>query len=307
MTTAPDTANPATTPLLPRARRPRSDDGPADVRRYTPLARAGIITALLVVAVLWLAPLLWALLTSLKHEADTTAVPLDVLPDRGFTLQAYASVLANGNLITWFVNSTVVAVVVTVLTVALSAAAAYGFSRTRFRGRKALFALTIAGIMVPPQILIVPLYRQVLAMGLADTYAGIILPQLVVPAMVFILKKFFDGIPHELEEAARVDGAGSLRIFLQIVLPLSRSILAAVAIFVFIHAWNNFLWPFIITSDPGLMTLPVGLVQVQSAFGIRYAQVMASALLAGLPLIVVFMLFQRQIIRGVATTGLGGT
>jgi multiple sugar transport system permease protein len=161
--------------------------------------------------------------------------------------------------------------------------------------------------MVPPQILIVPLYRQMLAMGLADTYLGIILPQLVLPAMVFILKKFFDGIPHELEEAARVDGAGSLRIFLQIVLPLSRSILAAVAIFVFIHAWNNFLWPFIITSDPGLMTLPVGLVQVQSSFGVRYAQVMASAILAGLPLIVVFMLFQRQIIRGVATTGLGGT
>jgi multiple sugar transport system permease protein len=307
VTTAPDTANPATTPVLPRARRPRNDDGAADVRRYTPFARAGIITALAVVAVLWLAPLVWAVLTSLKHEADTTTVPLEVVPERGFTLEAYASVLANGDLITWFFNSTVVTLVVTVLTVALSAAAAYGFSRTRFRGRKALFALTVAGIMVPPQILIVPLYRQMLAMGLADTYLGIILPQLIVPAMVFILKKFFDGIPRELEEAARMDGAGSLRIFLQIVLPLSRSIVAAVSIFVFIHAWNNFLWPFIITSDPALMTLPVGLVQVQSSFGVRYAQVMASAILAGLPLIVVFMLFQRQIVRGVATTGLGGT
>jgi multiple sugar transport system permease protein len=230
-----------------------------------------------------------------------------VVPERGFTFDAYASVLANGDLLTWFFNSTLVTVVVTVLTVALSAAAAYGFSRTRFRGRRALFALTIAGIMVPPQILIVPLYRQMLALDLADTYLGIILPQLVVPAMVFILKKFFDGIPDELEEAARMDGASQLRIFWQIVLPLSRSILAAVSIFVFIHAWNNFLWPFIITSDPGLMTLPVGLVQVQSSFGVRYAQVLASAILAGLPLVVVFMLFQRQIIRGVATTGLGGT
>jgi multiple sugar transport system permease protein len=280
---------------------------PSQLQRYTALVRAGLITALAVLAVLWLAPLVWALLTSLKHEGDTTTVPIEVVPERGFTLQAYASVLANGNLVTWFFNSTVVAVVTTMITVALSAAAAYGFSRTRFRGRNALFALTIAGIMVPPQILIVPLYREMLALGLADTYAGIILPQLVLPAMVFILKKFFDAIPHELEEAARMDGAGSLRVFLQIVLPLSRSILAAVSIFVFIHAWNNFLWPFIITSDPGLMTLPVGLVQVQSAFGLRYAQVMASAILAGLPLIVVFMLFQRQIVRGVATTGLGGT
>lgn len=308
MTTVNTPANPATTPVLPRARRPRGGNAErTDVHRYTPLARAGLITALAVMAVLWLAPLVWALLTSLKHEADTTTVPLEVVPARGFTLDAYASVLSTGGLVTWFVNSTVVTVVVTVLTVALSAAAAYGFSRTRFRGRNALFALTIAGIMVPPQILIVPLYRQMLAWGLVDTYAGIILPQLVLPAMVFILKKFFDAVPDELEEAARMDGASSLRIFLQIVLPLSRSILAAVSIFVFIHAWNNFLWPFIITSDPGLMTLPVGLVQVQSSFGVRYAQVMAGTILAGLPLILMFMLFQRQIIRGVATTGLGGT
>jgi multiple sugar transport system permease protein len=308
MTTASTPANPATAPVLPRPRRARGGNPErTDVHRYPPLARAGLITALAVLALLWLAPLVWALLTSLKDEADTTTVPLEIVPDRGFTLDAYTSVLTNGGLVTWFVNSTIITVVVTALTVALSAAAAYGFSRTRFRGRNALFALTIAGIMVPPQILIVPLYRQMLALGLVDTYLGIILPQLVLPAMVFILKKFFDAIPRELEEAARVDGAGQLRIFLQIVLPLSRSILAAVSIFVFIHAWNNFLWPFIITSDPALMTLPVGLVQVQSSFGVRYAQVLAGAILAGLPLVIAFMLFQRQIVRGVATTGLGGT
>ena len=124
--------------------------------------------------------------------------------------------------------------------------------------------------------------------------------------MVFILKKFFDGVPNELEEAARMDGAGSLRIFLQIVLPLSRSILAAVAIFVFIGAWNNFLWPFIVTTDPQFMTLPVGLSTVKNAYGVQYAQNMASAMIAALPLLVVFMLFQRRIVQGVATTGMGG-
>ncbi|GAB3599225.1 carbohydrate ABC transporter permease [Kineococcus gypseus] len=292
-----------TTPRAERAVSTRSGEA---VRHRSPLALALVVTALVVAAALWLAPLAWALITSLKPEGETTDVPLQVVPDAGYTGDAYTSVLGNDNLLTWFVNSTLVAVVVTVLTVALSALAAYGFSRCSFRGRGALFALTVAGIMVPPQILVVPLYREVLAMGLADTYWGIILPQLAVPTMVFILKSFFDGIPRELEEAARVDGAGSFRVFWQVVLPLSRSILAAVAIFVFIGAWNNFLWPFIITSNPDLMTLPVGLVQVQSSFGVRYAQVMASALLAGLPLIVVFMLFQRQIIRGVATTGLGG-
>jgi multiple sugar transport system permease protein len=278
-----------------------------DAQRYSLPARVAMVTVLAVLAALWLTPLAWALLTSLKHEADTTTVPIQVLPAHGFTLDAYRAVLAEGNVVTWFVNSTAISMIVTALTVAVSAAAAYGFSRMEFPGRRALFALTVAGIMVPPQVLIVPLYRQMLTFGLADTYPGIFLPQLVIPAMVFILKKFFDGVPRELEEAARVDGAGSLRIFLRIVLPLSGSILAAVSIFVFISTWNNFLWPFIITSDPGLMTLPVGLVQVQSSFGVRYAQIMAAAILAGLPLIVVFMLFQRQIVRGVATTGLAGT
>ncbi|GAA2025063.1 carbohydrate ABC transporter permease [Pseudokineococcus marinus] len=298
-----DVARPDGAP--PKQRRSR-EGAVSQAQRASIVTRAAIATALTVLAVLWLAPLAWALVTSLKREADTTTVPLEVVPEAGFTLEAYTRVLSNDNIITWFVNSTVVTVVVTVLTLALSTTAAYGFSRTKFRGRKVLFALTIAGIMVPPQILIVPLYEQVTAMGLADTYAGIILPQLVVPAMVFILKKFFDGIPSELEEAARVDGASALRIFWQVVMPLSRSIVAAVGIFVFIGAWNNFLWPFIIISDPDLMTLPVGLVQVRSSFGIQYAQVMASALLAGLPLIIIFMLFQRQIVRGVATTGLGG-
>jgi multiple sugar transport system permease protein len=122
-----------------------------------------------------------------------------------------------------------------------------------------------------------------------------------------VLKKFFDQIPRELEEAALMDGAGRLRIFTTIVLPLSRPILAAVAIFVFIGAWNNFLWPFIATNESSLLTLPVGLQTIKSAYGIQYAQNMASALLAALPLIVVFLFFQRQIIRGVATTGLAGT
>ncbi|MEJ5945569.1 carbohydrate ABC transporter permease [Pseudokineococcus basanitobsidens] len=289
------------------ARRRRVHGEVPRAQRASLVSRTAVATALTVLAALWLTPLLWALLTSFKAEADTTTVPLEVVPDAGFTAEAYTRVLSNDNILTWFANSTIVTVVVTVLTLALSTTAAYGFSRTRFRGRNVLFALTIAGIMVPPQILVVPLYQQVTAMGLADTYAGIILPQLVVPAMVFILKKFFDGIPPELEEAARVDGASAFRIFWQVVMPLSRSIVAAVGIFVFIGAWNNFLWPFIIISDPDLMTLPVGLVQVRSSFGIQYAQVMASALLAGLPLIIIFMLFQRQIVRGVATTGLGGT
>jgi multiple sugar transport system permease protein len=124
--------------------------------------------------------------------------------------------------------------------------------------------------------------------------------------MVFILKKFFDQVPVELEDAARVDGANRFRVFWSIALPLSRPILASVAIFVFIGAWNNFLWPFLVINDTNLMTLPVGLQTVISAYGVQYSQVMAQAVLAAIPLIIVFMIFQRQIVKGVATTGFGG-
>jgi multiple sugar transport system permease protein len=224
----------------------------------------------------------------------------------GWTFDAYQKVLSNSDLPLWMWNSLVVAVLVTALTVLISAMAAFAFSQTLFRGRALMQWLTLAAIMMPGQILIVPLFREMQVLGLVDTFAGIVLPQIVAPVMVFILKRFFDAIPQELLDAARIDGASSWRLFWTIVLPLSRSILVAVAIFVFIGAWNNFLWPFIITTDPQFMTLPVGLSTVKDAYGVQYAQNMASAMIAALPLLVVFMLFQRRIVQGVATTGMGG-
>ena len=295
----------APTSGAPRVAKPdHAHTGARGVRPKLP--RAFGLVALTLMALIWVVPLLWAVVTAFKNEAQAGALPLSWIPEGGFTLDSFRQVLTGSNLPLWMLNSVIVAVVVTAITVLISAMAAYGFSRTLFRGRKALFALTIAAIMVPPQILIVPLFRQMLALGLVDTYAGIILPQLVAPVMVFVLKKFFDAIPIELEEAARMDGAGSFRVFWQIVLPLSRSVLAAVSIFVFIGAWNNFLWPFIVTNDPDLMTMPVGLATVKNAFGVTFAADMAGATIAALPLLIVFVLFQRHIIRGVATTGLGG-
>lgn len=257
-------------------------------------------------AVLWLAPLAWAVATSLKPEAETTKLPLEWFGSR-ITFEAYELVLGTGGIVTWAINSLVTSVVVTFLTVLLSAMAAYGFARTQFRGQRALLALVLAGIMVPPQVLIAPLFAEMVALGLVDTWWAVILPQVAAPLIVYILFKFFQDVPPELEQAAFVDGAGRWRVFFRIVLPLSRPVLAAVSIFTFITTWNNFLWPFLVSTDPNTMTLPVGLANVvQGTFGLRYAQIMASVVLAGLPLLVVFVLFQRQIVRGVAHTGLAG-
>jgi multiple sugar transport system permease protein len=270
-------------------------------------SRTGTAIALVIAAafaVLWLIPLLWAVDTSVKPEGETTAIPISWLPTQ-FTFEAYRQVLAAGQIGQWMLNSAITAVIVTVLVVLLSSLAAYGFARTRFRGRRLLFALTIAGIVVPPQVLVVPLFAEMVSLGLVDTYWGIILPQIAAPIMVYILKKFFDALPRELEESALLDGASRLRIYWQIIMPLSRQVLAAVAIFTFVFTWNNFLWPFVVATDPDTMTLPVGLATVQTVYGVRYAQIMASVVLGALPLLVIFVLFQRQIVRGIAHTGLG--
>ncbi|CAM5683083.1 carbohydrate ABC transporter permease [Streptomyces chartreusis] len=294
------------TPLRPRRRPPLAPAEPSLVLGHGRLPRVLAGTALAVLAAVWLLPFIWAVATSVQSEQDAASPGLS--PIKGaFTTEAYRQILERGNVTVWAFNSFLIAGLVTLITVVVSTLAAYGFSRGTFRGRRSLLAVTVAAILVPPQLLVVPLFEQMLLFNLVDTYAAVILPQVVAPMMVFILKRFFDGIPRELEDAARMDGASEFRVFLSIVLPLSRPIVAAVAIFVFIGAWNNFMWPFIVTNDPDLMTLPVGLATVKDAFGIQYAQSMASALLAALPLIVVFLFFQRRIVDSVATTGLGGS
>ncbi|MFC0672562.1 carbohydrate ABC transporter permease [Brachybacterium hainanense] len=290
-----DVVAPAATTL---PRRPR--------RKPTP-GRIVAFVILLILAVTWLIPVVWAALTSFKPEAEAAAMPVTIFPKSGFTLDAYISTLSASSVPRWAWNSLYTSVMITLITVAISALAGYALSRMRFTGRKAIISLIIASIMIPGQILIVPLFQLMLSLNLVDTYWGIILPQVVAAPMVFILMKFFDQIPFELEEAALMDGASRLRIFWAIVLPLSRPILGAVAIFVFIGAWNNFLWPFIVINDADLMTLPTGLQTVISAYGIQYAQNMAQAMLAALPLIIVFLFFQRQIIKGISTTGIAGT
>lgn len=272
---------------------------------YGPL-RILAFAALVLMALLWLLPIFWAVVTSFKTETDAASGGLDLIGPSGFTTQAFEAILAQGNVYIWALNSLWTSAVITAITVAISALAAYAFSRLQFTGSRWLFLMVIASIIVPSQALIIPLYYQMLTFNMVDTYWGLILPQVVMAPIVFILKKFFDAVPVELEDAARVDGAGRLRVFFSVVLPLSRPILGAVSIFVFIQAWNNFLWPFLIINDTTLMTLPVGLQTVLSAYGVQYSQVMAQAVLAALPLVIVFLFYQRQIVKGVATTGFGG-
>jgi multiple sugar transport system permease protein len=275
------------------------------IRRVHLAALAGLVltTAL---ALAWLYPLLWAIDTSLKQEFQTIEQVPSWIPNPP-TIAAYAKVLTSGGLVGWYANSMVVAIAVTLATITLSSLAAYGFSQLRFRGRAMLFWLFLASIMVPFESLVIPLFQQMNRLGLVNSYAGIILPQLTTPLAIFIFKRFFDQIPGEFREAAVLDGAREMQILLRIYLPISRGIVSAVAIVVFIASWNNFLWPFLVITSPGMMTIPVGLTQVQSEFGIHNASNMALAVLGGLPVAVLYLLFQRRVSEGfLAATGLKG-
>ncbi|MFC8130683.1 carbohydrate ABC transporter permease [Streptomyces sp. NPDC057302] len=258
---------------------------------------------LIALALLWIVPLAWALATSVRPAQEVVTNPTGWFTAHP-TLDAYGEIFDAGKLPYWYANSFITSILTTVLTVIMASLAAFALSQTRFRLRRAAFVMLLAGIMIPGQVLMIPQFLALQSAGLLNTYWGVVLPQVPNVVAVFVFKQFFDGIPRELIDAARADGAGWLRIYWQIVMPISRPAVSAVTIFVFVGVWNNFLWPLLVVTDPEMMTLPVGLTSVQDVFGVPYAQLMASAVLGAIPLLAVFALFQRRIVEGIAGTGL---
>jgi multiple sugar transport system permease protein len=256
-------------------------------------------------AVIWLIPLLWAVDTALKPNGETAALPVTWWIHHP-TLGSFKSILTQGDIWHWYASSLITSALTVLLTVVTASFAAFALSRLNFRYRGATLGFILAGILIPSQVLIVPLFKEMGALHLLNTYWAVVLPQVPTAIAVFVFKQFFDGLPVELEEAARIDGASTWRVYRTVAMPLTRPAVAAVSIFTFIWSWNNLLWPLLVLSNPKLMTIPVGLATVQGNFGIRYADTMAAALLGALPLVALFLFFQRQIVEGVAGTGLKG-
>jgi multiple sugar transport system permease protein len=265
----------------------------------------GAVAAVLLAA-LWAAPLLWALSTALRPELETVSAEFHWLPQH-WTLDAFGKTLGAGNVMRWLFNSFIVALLVTVITMAISLMAAYAFSQLRFRGKRILFGMAMLAFLLPFEALLVPLFRTMNQLGLINSYAGIVLPQVVSPVVIYVFKQFFDEIPADFREAATMDGAGPLRVLWSVYLPISGNIVWAMAIVTFIAAWNNFLWPFIIVTSNDMMTIPLGLTQTYDAFGVRYAQLMAAALLGAMPVALAYIAFQRRVTQGfLAASGLKG-
>jgi multiple sugar transport system permease protein len=256
-----------------------------------------------VLAILMLVPIGWMFIVSFKPESAVVTV-LSELFSPPFTFDSYLKVNESSMIWRWTLNSVFVGVVQTVLTLLLSSLAAFAVSRIPFKGKNIVFILILAGMMVPVEAIIVPLFSMIVDLGWVNSYKALIFPGLFLPLGFLILKQFYDGIPTELMEAAKIDGASMLRIWWNIFLPLSRTSMAALGIFVFVQSWNNFLWPLLVANETAMMTLPVAIPTFQSSFATDLSVPMAANVLASLPALIVFLIFQKQIIKGIAMTGI---
>lgn len=263
---------------------------------------AGIFALVLVGACVMLFPFLWTVITSITPDGNLADGPTLWVEDP--TLDAYRALVDTLPIWRILVNSFAIAVASTALQLVTGSMAAYGFSRLRFPGRNVVFALYLATMMVPLQVLVVPLFIEMKTLDLQDTYLGLLAPSIASAFGVFLLKQAIETVPRELDEAATIDGAGHLRIFATIVLPLIRPALATVAVFAFMGSWNSFLWPLVVIRSPELMTLPLGLATLQGQFTTRWDVVMAGSVVSIVPIALVYLLAQRHVVAGIAHTGL---
>jgi multiple sugar transport system permease protein len=253
---------------------------------------------------LMLAPFLWMLLGSLKPEAELQRVPPTWWPEAP-SLDNYRQLFDRLDFPRFFTNSTFVAVAVTVGNLVFCSMVGYALAKLDFAGKRLLFALVLGMLMVPGVVTFVPLFVLVSNLGLVNTYPGLILPYLVTPLGVFLMRQFISGLPDELLEAARIDGAGEWRIFARVILPLCGPALATLGILTFLSSWNNFLWPLVVAQSEDKYTLPVALALYSvGQNATRYGLLLAGSVVVIVPVIALFVALQRYFVQGIATTGI---
>jgi multiple sugar transport system permease protein len=250
-------------------------------------------------------PFVWMILGSFKGQGELLRVPPTWWPETA-TLDNYRTLFGKGLFPRSFANSVFVAVVITVANVTFCSMVGYALAKLKFRGKNLVFALVMATLMVPGMVTLVPLFVLVANLGMVDTYPGLILPFLVTPFGVFLMRQFIVGLPDDLLDAGRIDGAGELRIFRQIILPLCGPGLATLGILTFLGSWNSFLWPLVVAQNQEHYTLPVALALFSKDQQVipNYGLLLAGATVVVVPVLIVFLIFQRRFIEGIASTGI---
>lgn len=258
--------------------------------------------AMVVGAFLMFFPFLWTIVTSISPGASLTLAPA-LIPENP-SLAAYQQLFTERPFGRVILNSLLLAVVTTLVQLFTSATAGYAFSRLLFRGQSVVFAIYLATMMIPLQVLIVPLFSELKAFGLLNTYLGALLPTFATAFGIFLLRQAINQIPRELDEAATIDGAGHFRIFWTIILPNIRPALATLVVFAFMGSWNSFLWPLVVLRSPELQTLPIALAGLLGQYTTQWDVVMAGSVVSVLPMLVLYIFAQKYVIQGVASSGI---
>jgi multiple sugar transport system permease protein len=283
----------------------RGDDGRDDGRRK--LRRTLQYGVLGVLTLLFVSPLIYMISTAFKSTGDAASPDPQWIPENP-TFNAFRTILDSDGtpVIRWLVNSFLAAGLQSLLIVATAAMAAYALARLEFPGKRVMFAVIIGTLFIPPVILLIPNYLITSRLGWLDTLAAVVVPGAAGAFGVFFLRQFFLGLPEELEEAAALDGAGRWRTFLTVVLPLSRPALVTLGMLSFLTNWNDFLWPVYVLFSPESQTLPAGLATLQNANAVRYDLLMAGAVIASVPVLILYAFAQRYVVEGVSRAGLKG-
>jgi multiple sugar transport system permease protein len=269
------------------------------------LGQIGVHTVLFFGSLVMIVPFAWMVSTSFKIPEEVYLIPPRWIPNNP-TLDNYIDLFDAMNFGKPFMNTIIVALSITFLSVMLSSMAGYGFAKFKFRGREKLFLIVLGTLMVPGQITMIPVFLMLNQMGLVNTYAGLIFPPIANAFNIFFMRQFIKSLPDELIDAAKMDGANEGFIFFKIILPLTKPALAAITIFTFTGSWNSFLWPLIIAQDESMYTLPVAVSVLGGQYTERIALQMAGACIVIAPLIIVFLIAQKYFIKGIALTGLKG-
>ena len=273
----------------------------------SPLRRTAFYTGLILLTLVFVSPLLFMLSTSFKSDVESVSAAPTWIP-REPTVEGYRTMLHTTQtpVLRWFVNSLLAATGQALLIIIVASMAAYALARMEFRGRRLLTVMILATLFIPPVSLLVPNYVIVSQLGWLDSLPAVIVPGAAAAFGVFFLRQFFISLPHELEEAALLDGANRFQIFYKVILPLSKPALATLALLSFLTNWNDFLWPLYVLFSPERLTLQPGLSTLQSAFTTNYATIMVGGVIASVPVLIMYVIAQRFVIEGVSRSGLKG-
>ena len=271
--------------------------------RRRKLSQIALVVILLLGGLLMIFPFVWMISSSFKRPQDIYS--LSLIPPV-FTLDSYRAVLQDTSYVRWFANSLVIASITTASVAFFDSLAGYTLAKFKFPGSMVIFILILSTLMVPTEMLVIPWFMMSIELQWTDSYWGVMFPGVISAFGVFLMRQFFMGVPNELIDAARLDGFGEFRIFWKIALPLVKPAVAALCIFTFLGNWNAYIWPLIVIRSEEMRTLPVGVAFFSSENGARFDLIMAAATLATVPVIIIFLIFQKQIIKGIALAGLKG-